>query len=486
MYKFKRITAIIIIFTLLFTCQVFAEEGQEQQQQEQSQQEQIEDPNIIYLKNVMKFIKTNYKFEVDDAQLLESALINIIEENPELLEKAVDGMFESLDQHSTYFNEEQYNQFSTQVDGQFGGIGIKVMNKDGYVTVVAPLENTPGERAGLKSGDKIVSVNELDITGYDINMAVPFMRGESGTPVKLGIKRDGTDGILYFTIVRDIIKLNPISHRVLEEQIGYIKITDFNGNTNEYLEKALHSFDESEISKIIIDVRNNPGGSLNQVVRVAKHFVPEGPIVHIEYKDETKRKTEVSYLKDQKYEVVVLINEGSASASEILAGAIQDTDAGTIIGTKSFGKGTVQQLLPLKIGGAIKITIARYLTPNEISIDGDGIHPDITVENIKEKLDMSVLETLEATRKLTIGDAGKDVLAAEQRLQLLGYDVGEPDETFDEKTFLAVRHFQAEQELYPYGVMDFTTQHKLDNTVKELEITIDKQLEKAVEVLKGQ
>ncbi len=478
MNKFKRITAIFIIFTLLFACPVFAEEEQKQQQQEQQ-----ENPNTIYLQNIVKFIKANYKFEVDDAQLLESALIKIIEENPAMLEKAVEGMFDSLDQHTTYFNEEQYDQFATQVDGQFGGIGIRVMNKDGYVTVVAPLENTPGERAGLKSGDKIVSVNELDITGYDINMAVPFMRGEQGTSVKLGIKRDGVEGILYFTIVRDIIKLNPITNRILEEQVGYIKISDFNANTDEYLAAVLKNFDEENITKIIIDVRNNPGGSLSEVVRVARHFVPEGPIVHIEYKDETKRKTEFSYLKDLKYEVAVLINEGSASASEILAGAIQDTDAGTIIGTKSFGKGTVQQLLPLKIGGAIKITIARYLTPNEISIDGDGIHPDITVENMKEKIDTSILETLESTRKPTIGDAGSDVLAAEQRLQLLGYDVGEPDETFDEKTLQAVKLFQAEQELYAYGVLDFTTQRKLDETVKELEVIIDKQLEKAVETL---
>lgn len=478
MKMLKRLAVLLLITIFLFssTTAVVAQDQTDQAQQEQ------QDPNFIYLQGVKEFIKKHYKYEVEDEELLEGALETILRENPELLDKAIEGMFDSLDPYSTYFDETEYNQFSTTVDGQYGGLGIVISNRDGYVTVVSPMDDSPGKRAGLKPGDKIVSVNDIDISGYDTNLAVPLMRGEPGTSVTLGIKRKGHDGILYFTIVRETIKLNPISHEVLEDNIGYIKISDFNANTEEYLQQALTEFDEQGITKLIIDVRNNPGGSLKQVVEVARHFVPKGPIVHIEYKDE-KLETQYSELEETKYELVVLINEGSASASEILAGAVQDTEAGTIVGVKSFGKGTVQQLLPLRIGGAIKMTIARYLTPDKRAIDGDGIHPDIEVQNMKKKYDVSTLEKLEILRKPTLGDAGKDVLAAEQRLELLGFDIDEPDEMLDEKTFEAIKQFQAMNHLHPYGVLDFTTQMALERKVNELEIEIDKQLEKAIEIL---
>lgn len=464
--------ALLTVFVLLFSVTTFAQEAQQ------------EDPNFIFLQHVKEYIMQKYKGDVTETEVLEGALRNIIENNPELRDQAIEGMFETLDQYSTFFYQDEYEQFSAAVDGQFGGIGISVANRNGNITILAPIENTPGDRAGLKSGDKIIYINDVDVSNYDVNIAVPLMRGEPGTSVKLGIKREGYEDILYFNIVRDLIKINPITHKVLENNIGYIRISDFNANTVEYFTDVLNEFDKAKIKKIIIDVRNNPGGSLTQVVDIANYFVPnEGPIVHIEYKDEKQKYTFYSDLKKSKYEVVVLINEGSASASEIFAGAIQDSKAGKIVGTKSFGKGTVQELLPLRGGGAIKMTIARYLTPNGTVIDGDGIHPDVEVRNITQKIDMSKLEKLEPVRKLTLGDKGKDVFAAEQRLALLGYDVGEPDEFFDEKTFKAVKDFQAEQKLYPYGVLDFSTQAALNIAVSQLEVVVDKQLEKAVEIL---
>ncbi|MDK2800851.1 MAG: carboxyl-terminal processing protease [Clostridiales bacterium] len=464
--------ALLTVFVLLFSVTTFAQEAQQ------------EDPNFIFLQHVKEYIMQKYKGDVTETEVLEGALRNIIENNPELRDQAIEGMFETLDQYSTFFYQDEYEQFSAAVDGQFGGIGISVANRNGNITILAPIENTPGDRAGLKSGDKIIYINDVDVSNYDVNIAVPLMRGEPGTSVKLGIKREGYEDILYFNIVRDLIKINPITHNVLENNIGYIRISDFNANTVEYFTDVLNEFDKAKIKKIIIDVRNNPGGSLTQVVDIANYFVPnEGPIVHIEYKDEKQKYTFYSDLKKSKYEVVVLINEGSASASEIFAGAIQDSKAGKIVGTKSFGKGTVQELLPLRGGGAIKMTIARYLTPNGTVIDGDGIHPDVEVRNITQKIDMSKLEKLEPVRKLTLSDKGKDVFAAEQRLALLGYDVGEPDEVFDEKTFKAVKDFQAEQNLYPYGVLDFSTQAALNVAVSQLEVVVDKQLEKAVEIL---
>lgn len=470
MKNFKRSIALAITIIILFTGVVFAQEAKT-------------DPNYEYLQRVKEYIMARYKGEITDTRILEGALRKIIEKNPELLEQAIEGMFGTLDQHSTFFYQDQYEQFSTAVDGQFGGIGITVAKRDGNITVLTTLESTPAQRAGLKSGDKIIYINDVDVSAYEVEMAVPLMRGEPGTSVRLGIKREGNDKIIYFDIVRDLIKINPISFEVKQGNIGYIKISDFNANTEEYMQKALTVFDSQKIKKVIIDVRNNPGGSLEQVVEVARHFVPNrGAIVHIEYKDNQKQ-TYYSDLQKTKYEVVVLINEGSASASEILAGAIQDSKAGKIVGVKSFGKGTVQEVLPLRVGGAIKMTIARYLTPNGRAIDGDGIHPDIEVKNIKKKVDANTLEKLSYTVKPTLGDKGKDVLAAEQRLKLLGYDVDEPDEILDEKTFKAIKDFQAEQKLFSYGVLDITTQIALNNAVQDVEIEVDKQLEKAMELL---
>ncbi len=485
-FKFlHRTSALILIIALIFSVSfsVFAEDSTHDMEAKTKANEKGE-ASYKYFNKVKEYIEKKYKFEVTSDKLLKGVVEKLIKENPELLEKALDGMFEELDEHSTYFTGEEYESFSTSVDGKFGGIGIIVEKEDEYITVLAPMDDTPGKRAGIKAGDKIVFVNELNITGYDINMAVSLMRGEPGVPVKLGVRRSGLDEILYFNIVREIIKLNPISYKVLDDNIGYVRISNFNSNTDEYFDKVLGEFVEKNIEKIIIDVRNNPGGSLEQVVRVASNFVADkGPIVHIEYKDNEKQ-TYYSKLEKLKYKVVILVNEGSASASEILAGAIQDSKAGIVIGTKSFGKGTVQEVLPVKTGGAVKMTIARYLTPSGKSIHKEGVHPDIVVKNVMEKVDVSDLDDMAVTRKPKLGDTGKDILAAEQRLKLLGYGVEAPDELFDDITYTAVKHFQAERKLHPYGVLDFTTQIALEEAVYSLEREVDKQLQKAIETIK--
>ncbi len=471
----KRITKMILVamlLVILFTNTAFA------QPVTTSENEQF-----MFFQNVKEFITNNYKEDVSEVQLLEAALAQILKQNPEVLEQAMEGMFNSLDQHSTFYNQHQYQQFTSAVEGQYGGIGIVISKRDGYVTIMSTMDNTPGKRAGLRAEDKIVYVNELDITGYDTNMAVSLMRGDPGTIVELGIKRPGEEEILYVKIVREIIKVNPLTYEVLEGNIGYIRISDFNANTDEYMRKVLREFDMQQIEKIIVDVRSNPGGSLDQVIKVAQRFVPEGPIVHIEYKQDEKE-TIFGTLPTAPYELVVLINTGSASASEILAGAIQDRGVGKVVGVPSFGKGTVQQLLPLRIGGAIKMTIANYLTPNGDKIEGKGIIPNLMVENVTKAINTDELEPVEILRRPTIGDRGKDVLAAKQRLHILGYDVGQVNEELDEKTFNAIKSFQAEQKLYPYGVLDFTTQGAIDNAIKALEVEVDMQLQKAIELLR--
>ncbi|NLY43061.1 MAG: S41 family peptidase [Clostridiaceae bacterium] len=471
MKRIKKLVVFAVIFVNLFTMTAFAEGN-------------ISPKDAIdYLDLIKQFIMNYYMGEVTDEAILEGALKNVIRKNPELLEQALKGMFEPLDQYSVYFTDEEYEQFTQQVDGQYGGIGITVQNREGHIVIMSVLENSPALRAGLKAGDKIVSVDDVDVSDYDVDMVLPLLRGEAGTSVKIGVIREGYEGILTFNVVRDVIKINPITFKILDGNVGYIKISDFNINTAEFTKKAIDTFDKNNVKKVIIDLRYNPGGALQQVVEVAKYFVPNrGAIVHIEFKDGT-RKTYKSTLTKAKYKIAVLINGSSASASEILAGAIQDSKAGIIVGEKSFGKGSVQDVIPLGIGGAIKMTTARYLTPSGRSIDGIGIYPDVEVSNTWQRIDMSTLEEMPYKRKPSLGDKGKDVLAAEQRLQLLGYDVGTPDEVFDEKTQKAIMDFQKSRNLYPYGVLDINTQIELNNAVWDLEIEVDRQLEKAIELL---
>lgn len=428
--------------------------------------------DLNYLKQIIEYIKTNYAGEITEEELIEGA---------------IEGVFNKLDNYSDYYSPEEFKEFNTSVSGNFGGVGIQITEKDGYITVITPIDGTPGARSGIKPGDKIVTVDDIDIKGVTVNRAASLIRGEPGTQVKLGIIREGIDGIIYFNITREMIKINPITYEIMDNGVGYIKISQFNGNTYENLKDILKIFDEKNIEKLIIDLRNNPGGYLDEVINVLQFFVPKGPIVHIKKADGTIE-TYNSNLEIPKYKLAVLVNGGSASASEIFAGAIQDSKVGIIIGTTTYGKGTVQSVVPLVDGGGMKLTIAEYLTRNKRKVNGVGIKPDIVVENTAEpKVDLSKIPTLDKTRKPTVGVVGLDVLGAEMILEILGYEVNKPDGIFDEATFEAIKKFQKDQGLYSYGVLDFTTQDALTKAINEYAKpdNVDKQLEKAVEVLLG-
>lgn len=430
--------------------------------------------DIYYLNDIMEYIEAVYPFNVTRHELIEGALR---------------GIFYNLDINSEYYTPEEFKEMYESVSGDFVGIGVYIEEKDGYILVVSPIEGSPGQKAGLKAGDLIVSVDGKDIKGLSANQASAIIKGEIGTSVNIGIRRDGVNGILYFDIVRDLIEVNPVSYEILEDSIGYIRISRFNDNTLDNMMVALAAMDDHGITKLIIDLRNNPGGYLHEVIEILKLFVPKGPLVHIKYQGNSID-TYRSSLPKAKYDLAVLVNEGSASASEIFAGAIQDSGAGTVIGTRTYGKGTVQNIIPLLNGDGIKLTIAEYLTPKERSIDGVGIVPDIVVEEKVESFDRELLamSLLNKTRKPTLNAVGLDVLGAQELLKTLGYNIKELDGVLDQVTFQAIKDFQRDRGLYVYGRLDFTTQqHLIDATMeyilsKEL---IDIQLEKAVNTLKA-
>lgn len=300
-----------------------------------------------------------------------------------LVEGAIKGMTESLgDPHSVYMNPSDFEDFIISVNGSFEGVGLSL----GYdeetktIVVIAPIEGAPAHKAGILPKDRIIKVNDVDLKDRSIDDAVKLMRGKKGTKVTLYIEREGNDEILKFDLVRDDIKFKTVRHEILDDNIGYIKITSFDSETGNEFEKTVDALEKSGVKGIILDLRNNPGGSLQESVRVADRILGKGVVVSTKVK--YKNKVEEYHSDERKISLplVVLINENSASASEIVAGAIQDYKAGTLVGTKTFGKGSVQELEPFSDGSGLKLTIAHYYTPNGRCIDGVGIEPDVRVK----------------------------------------------------------------------------------------------------------
>lgn len=368
----KKFLPIILAFALIIASPstlALGEVEQPQQMEQAEQQEYNVKEALTFLENLIKFVKLNYAYEVTEEQLVEGA---------------IKGALSVLDGYSSYYTENEFKELNETLSGEFGGIGVHITEKDGYILVVSPIKGTPGFKAGILPEDLIVTVDDVDIKGFTTQKAASLIRGEPGTTVKLGIRRNGEDKLLYFNLTRAIIEINPVEYEILKNNIGYIKITEFNDHALENVIKVLGEFDNNKVKKVIFDLRNNPGGGLNEVLNILRFLIPEGPLVHIRDANENIR-TYNSYLDAPKYKLAVLVNGGSASASEIFAGAVQDRGVGTIIGTKTFGKGTVQTVLTLVNGGGLKLTTAEYLTPNKNPVNNVGIEPDIIVENTTEE-----------------------------------------------------------------------------------------------------
>ncbi len=305
------------------------------------------------------------------------------QETKHLIEGAIKGMMESLDPHSSFMTKEEYDDLKVETQGSFSGVGMQISVRDDILTVIAPIEDTPAYKAGIKAGDKILKIDEkttLDMTSTD---AVKLIRGEKGTSIKLTISRDGEDKPLIFNIIRDVIPLQSVRNYRLEHDIGYVRITNFQGNTTEELMDALDELEkEGALKGLVLDLRDNPGGLLTQAISVSDAFLGSGVIVstkgRITEQDIVESATSSS--SDRNYPMVVVVSGGSASASEIVAGALQDNKRALILGTRTFGKGSVQTILPLSDGSGLRLTTARYYTPSGRSIQASGIDPDIELE----------------------------------------------------------------------------------------------------------
>ncbi len=323
-------------------------------------------------------------------------------EDKKLITEAINGMLTGLDPHSAYLDAEGFKDLQVGTQGEFGGLGIEVGMEDGFVKVVSPIEDTPAFKAGVKPGDLIIKLDDTPVKGMTLNDAVKRMRGKPGSSIKLTIARKGVDKPLVLTLTRAVIKIRSVKSKLLESGYGYVRVTQFQEHTGELLAEALNKLykdNKTPLRGMILDLRNDPGGLLNGAVAVTAAFVkPDSLVVYTEGRTEDAkmrltasrenylRPMQLDYLKNlpegvKQVPMVVLVNSGSASASEIVAGALQDHKRAVIMGTRTFGKGSVQTILPLGNGTAIKLTTARYFTPSGRSIQAKGIEPDIKVED---------------------------------------------------------------------------------------------------------
>ncbi len=300
----------------------------------------------------------------------------------ESMDSAINGLLQSLDPYSSYMSPKIFDEMQTETSGEFGGLGIEVSMEAGVVKVISPIDDTPASRAGLKAGDYIVKINDVQVQGKSLSEAVDLMRGPVGSGIELTVRRRGERKALTFNIIREVIQVQSVKSEIIDENIGYIRLTSFNDNSSDQIEKQIKKLKKDKnLNSFILDLRNNPGGLLSQAIKISDFFLENGEIVSTKSRKKSENRkwfAKKGDITDGKT-LLVLINYGSASASEIVAGALKDHKRAVIVGENSFGKGSVQSIIPLKNRGAIRLTVAKYYLPSGKSISEVGVRPDIEV-----------------------------------------------------------------------------------------------------------
>ena len=375
----KRIFTLIIFFILYFG-------------HVNAQEETVYD-KIDLFGEVLDKINKEYVEEVDQSDTMDAA---------------INGVLQSLDPYSSYMSPKNLEEMQTETRGEFGGLGIEVGMEAGVVKVISPLDNSPAEREGVKAGDYIVKINDTQVQGKTLNEAVELMRGPVGSTLEITVRRIGLRKSLVFNIKREIIQVSSVKSEVLDEKIGYIRLTSFNENSDDQIKKKIKEFKKNKkIEGYILDLRNNPGGLLGQAIKISDFFLDDGEIVSTKGRKQNENQKWFAREGDiiNGKALIVLINKGSASASEIVAGALKDHKRAVLVGEKSYGKGSVQSIIPLKNRGAIRLTISKYYLPSGKSISEVGVTPDITIE--EESDDFRILSEndnqLKFARKLFTG-----------------------------------------------------------------------------------
>ena len=402
-----------------------------------------------------------------------------------LINGAINGMVEALDDpYSDYMDTSEAKGFHDSISSSFEGIGAEIQEQDGYIMIVSPIKASPAEKAGLKPNDIVTSVDGKSIQGMSANKAVLLIRGKKGTTVKLAIKRPGVNEQMDVSIVRDTIPIETVYGKMMDDGIANVQITSFSDNTTTELVTILNDMKNQGMKGLILDLRQNPGGLLNQAIQISSLFLPDREVVlQVEDRSGNREKITSKASKDNpNVPIVVVIDKGSASASEILAAAVSESGDVKLVGEKSFGKGTVQQAQDFSDGSNIKFTTEKWLTPDANWIHKKGITPDVEVA----LPDYASLTMLNVDSELKLSLSSPEVKTAQQMLIALGYDPGREDGFFDEKTEQAVKDFQSKENLETTGVLTGDSTIKLMEKLREKIKENDTQIQKAVEVLKEQ
>ncbi len=413
----------------------------------------------------LESISNHYFYEVDTSDLIKGA---------------IQGMIDSIDDPQVrFYDPDQLEELLMDTRGTYGGIGVRIIESNEHIVVFETFADSPAKRAGFTPGDRILEADGIELTGEGINHAAEVMRGPPDTHIDIKVQRPGADKPIEMTVSREEIQVTTVTGEMLDDGLGYIKIENFDSNTDEKFTEIFQEIEQAGLGKgLILDLRNNPGGLVDQAVGIAQQIVPEGEIVRLIGQNDEVKTVYYSEAERKPYPIVVLVNEESASASELLAGALQDRDAALLVGQKTFGKASVQQLEEISDHSAIMLTVANYFTPSGHNIDEHGIKPDYEVEMPE------VLRYYHYFHpdRLELDDYGEDVEILQEMLGLLGFEI-EVTGYFDEQTFDTLTNFQVEAGLESSGMFDDKTWVELRSALDTASREQDKQLDKALQLL---
>ena len=422
---------------------------------------------------------------VEKNEIIRMGISGLLEENPDTLVPLLKEMFSSLDEYSEFFTAEEYRDYINSVNQAFYGIGVIIQKNGDYVEIIEFSEpNSKAEKSGFKAGDKIYAVEGQECKGKSLNDVRNLIVGELGTTVNVTVLRG--DELIDLVATRVEVRQSTVTGGTFEGNIGYMNISTFGDTTYEEFKLLLEDFRIKGVEKIILDLRNNGGGRVDTAVAIAKLIVPKGKIVEVKYRDEQYDTIHRSTLAEKEFDFITLVNENTASSAEILASALQDSGASKLIGTRTFGKAVIQTVFPLTNGMKFKLTIGEYKTRNGREINGVGLEPDSYIQNITEKIDATEYTVFDFRTRMSMGDMSSQVIAAKERLSLLGYFDGKIDDTlYTEDLKNSVEAFQRDNALCDNGVLDIATQVKMQDLFEKLETVVDLQLHTAYEAFGG-
>lgn len=442
--------------------------------------------NYKALLQISEYIGELYVDETITSDIaIQKGLSAYLDENNKALWDMLKAMFRSLDPWCDFYTKSEYKEYQDGINRTFYGIGVAIIENEGYVEISGfSEEGGLAQRTGFRVGDKIVKVAGVDCVGMSTNSVRNLIVGELGTKVTVTVLRDGQ--YIDIEATRTEVKQATATTAILKGDIGYLRIASFGVDTAAEVAEGLDFFKENGIDKFILDLRNNGGGLLDAAIEIAQMLIPKGKIIDVVYRDSANNTSYYANGTTEKFELVTLVNENSASASEVLASAIRDSGAGKLVGETTFGKAVVQQAFPLQNGMYFKLTVGEYITRNGNSINLVGLEPDEFVKNTTQAIDSTQYTVFDFKTRAALGDYTKNALAAKEKLSLLGFYNGKAEDmSYNAELKDAVKEFQKENRLAASGVLDVATQVKLEDEFEKLKTVVDRQLYTAYEMLGG-